>query len=183
MLAFHNTFLVYDQQGQAAYLHYLSALSPHPHRSFNNLFVAVNPQPKADITITFVPPPTVPGPTDGNLYHRIGHANTKPFRSLGYTLQNVCYPAAEFATLDELRNSTLFKQSQTQYPPGYEAKSRLADPRFRQISDDGSWHALDDLRLRQRSPARGAGIKLPPDLQELGNALGSPLGANRERSP
>src|SRR4030095_15834132 len=33
---FHNTFLVAEQKGQASYLHYRSALSPHVRRSFNN---------------------------------------------------------------------------------------------------------------------------------------------------
>ena len=71
---FHNTFLVADQQDDAAYLHYLSDLSPHLRRSFNNIFVAVNPSTASDRAITFVPPPSFPGPTDGNLYHRFGTA-------------------------------------------------------------------------------------------------------------
>ena len=69
---FHNTFLVADQQGQASYLHYRRDLSPHPRRTFNNIFIAVNPEPLSDIPITFLPPPSFPGPTDGNLYHRFG---------------------------------------------------------------------------------------------------------------
>jgi hypothetical protein len=167
---FHNTFLVAEQKGQAAYLHYRSAISSHLRRSFNNVFIAVNPSPDSDRPITFIPPPSFPGPTDGNVYHRFG-ANTAPaFRSLGYTFKGVEAEAANYKDLDKLQESDLFTQSQAQYPPGYEANSLLADPLFRKIAADGHFDALDDLRLRAQSPARSAGAALPADLQALDDA-------------
>jgi hypothetical protein len=123
------------------------------------------------------PAASFPGPTDGNLYHRFGAATAPAFRSLGYTFKCVDFRAAAFANLVVLRNSTLFQQSRTQYAPGYEANSLLTDPRFRQISADGGFHPLDDLRLRADSPARSVGIALPPDLQALDDDVGSSDGA------
>ena len=163
---FHNTFLVAEQDGQAAYLHYRSVQSPHLRRSFNNIFIAVN----SDRPLTFIPVPSFPGPTDGNLYHRFGAHTAPAFRSLGYTFQCVEAEAANYKDLDELQESDLFGQSQAQYPPGYEANSLLTDPRFRKIAVDGSYDPLDDLRLRAQSPARSAGIPLPSDLQALDDA-------------
>lgn len=171
---FHNTFLVANQKGDAAYLHYLSALSPHRRRSFNNIFVAVNPSAESDIFLTFVPPPSFPGPTDGNLYHRFGAANKDAFRSLGYTFNGINFQAATYKDLKEIRSNVvndLFEQSKTQYAPGYEANSWLTDPLFRKIAADGSFHPLDDLRLSELSPARKNGVLLPPDLQDLDNAV------------
>jgi hypothetical protein len=171
---FHNTFLVAEQQGQAAYLHYRSALSPHRRRSFNNIFVAVNPSAESDIFLTFVPPPSFPGPTDGNLYHCFGAADKEAFRSLGYTFNGTDFQAAKYKDLDELRSivvSDLFEQSKTQYAPGYEANSLLTDPLFRKIAANGSFHPLDDLRLSEQSPARSAGVELPLDLQALDDAV------------
>ena len=170
---FHNTFLVADQQDDAAYLHYLSDLSPHLRRSFNNIFVAVNPSTESDRAITLVPPPSFPGPTDGNLYHRFGTATAAAFRSPGYTFKCVDFRDASYANLDELHNSTLFEQSKAQYAPGYEANSLLTDPGFRQIGADGGFDLFDDLRLREGSPAGSAGVVLPPDLQALDDEVES----------
>jgi hypothetical protein len=103
---FHNTFLVndqvFEQPAQAAYVHYRSGLSPHRRRSFNNIFVAVNPDPTADIPIAFVPPPSFPGPTDGNLYHRIGDATAPAFSVVDYDLDCVHHPGQTFETLCDL---------------------------------------------------------------------------------
>lgn len=164
---FHNTFLVAEQGPPAAYLHYFSSLSPHLRRSFNNIFIAVNPNAESDVFITFIPPPTFPGPTDGNLYHRFGMADKEAFKSLGYKLDGTDYEAAKYADIEALQASTLFTQSQTQYAPGYERHGLLTDPKFRKIGADGSFHPSDDLRLRAKSPARSAGVELPPDLQAL----------------
>ena len=54
----------------------------HPRRSFNNIFVAVNPDADSDRTITFLPLPAFPGPTDGNLYFRMGETTGPLFRYL-----------------------------------------------------------------------------------------------------
>jgi hypothetical protein len=165
---FQNTILTYDQREQASFLHYRSTTGPHRRRSFNNVFVAVNPGPEADRAITFVPSPAFPGPTDGNLYHRIGFAAKEPFRHLGYRFQGQDLPDnGTFADLRELRASVLFEQSKTQYRPGYEANSVLADPQFRRIDADGRPRENNDLRLGSSSPALGAGIRLPAELGDL----------------
>lgn len=171
---FHNTFLVANQREQAAYLHYRSNQSPHIHFSFNNIFVAVNPSPEFDIPISFAPSPVLPCPTDGNLYHRYGAATHKAFRSLAYEFNNATLPGARYTDLDELRGSRLFRDSQTQYAPGYEAHSLFTDPGFRQIAADGSSGAFDDLRLGDKSLALWAAIPLPPELRLLDDAAGAP---------
>jgi hypothetical protein len=164
---FHNTVLTFDQRGQASFLHYRNTTGPHGRRSFNNLFVAVNPGPEADAAIMFVPSPAFPGPTDGNLYHRIGRATAPAFRHLEYRFQGQDFPAGTFADLPALRGSALFEHSKTQYPPGYEANSLLTDPRFRRIDADGLPRETNDLRLAEDSPALEAGIQLPDDLGDL----------------
>jgi hypothetical protein len=165
---FHNTVLTYDQREQASFLHYASTTGPHRRRSFNNVFVAVNPGPEADRAITFVPSPGFPGPTDGNLYHRIGVAGNDPFRHVGYRFEGEDFPGNRtFADLGELHDSLLFEQSKTQYPPGYERNSLLADPRVRRIGADGRFRDNDDLRLGDTSPAHAAGIRLPDELSDL----------------
>jgi hypothetical protein len=165
---FHNTVLTFDQLEQASFLHYASTTGPHRRRSFNNLFVAVNPHAEADRAITFVPSPGFPGPTDGNLYHRIGFAAKDPFRHVGYRFEGEEFPGnGTFADLPELHASLLFEQSKTQYPPGYEKNSLLADPQLRRVSADGRPRDNDDLRLPDTSPARAAGIDLPDELKRL----------------
>jgi hypothetical protein len=61
----------------------------------------------------------------------------------------------------------LFKQSKSQYPPGYEARSIELDPHFRQIGADGVFRVTDDLRLDNASQAIGAGVVLPDDLVKM----------------
>jgi len=165
---FQNTVLAYDQKERASFLHYASTTGPHRRRSFNNVFVAVNPEAEADRAITFVPSPAFPGPTDGNLYHRIGFATNDPFRHVGYQFEGQEFPGnGTFANLEELHDSLLFQQSRTQYPPGYEANSVLADPKFRRIGGDGRFRETNDLRLGDASPALAAGIGLPDELGDL----------------
>jgi hypothetical protein len=118
---FQNTFLVYDQQGQASYLHYRNMQDLAARRSFNNVFVAVNPNPESDAAITFVPTPAFPGPTDGNNYHRIGQTTAPPYRFLGYEFPaGTQFRAGNFDCLrgcaQPLVGSVLFQQSQSQYP-------------------------------------------------------------------
>jgi hypothetical protein len=165
---FQNTFLVYDQRAQASFTHYRETTGPHRRRSFNNLFVSVNPVSESDIAITFVPSPAFRGCTDGNCYHRKGHADRPAFRHLGYVCDGQPFPdSGTFANLDELRGSVLFGQSETQCPPGYEANSLEADPRVRRLGADGRFRETDDLRLRDDSPAIAAGVPLEPALRAL----------------
>jgi hypothetical protein len=163
---FHNTFLVYDQR-PAAYQHYSSALSPHPRRSFNNIFAVVDPDHSPDNPITFIPPPTFPGPTDGNVYHRIGADDIHAFRVVDYTFNGLHHSVQNFSTLSDLWAGTFFTESKTQYPPGFEASSCLDDPQFLHLAANGTPQMQDDLRLMATSPATTAAVTLPADLQGI----------------
>jgi hypothetical protein len=182
---FQNTFLVYAQRETAAYLHYRNLTGSHQRRSFNNIFVAVNPDTTSDKPITLLPSPAFPAETKGNAYHRIGQATKPRYLSLQYEYggppscplqsdpnnpQNPPRPLCDkdtFACLtgcsDPLYGSLLFEQSQRQY----EVRSIEADPQFQQIRADGLFRMTDDLRLRGMSPARAAGVRLPDDLRAL----------------
>jgi hypothetical protein len=164
---FQNTCLVSQQDEQVSYSHYGNTGGTNPRRSFNNIFIAVNPDSVSDLAIIYLPPPSFPGSTDGNCYFRIGEATKPLLRFLGYRFQGEDFPKGSFDDLESLRDSVLFEQSKTQYPAGYEAISIQADPRFRRIGVDGSPQSNDDLRLRSDSPARRKGIVLPPDLRPL----------------
>jgi hypothetical protein len=192
---FQNTFLVYGQarqgedgQGgngaQASFIHYRDTSKKtsgnHLRRSFNNMFIAVNPDANSDIEITFIPSPSFPGPTDGNNYYRMGVAKHDPYRYLEYWYNDEppcpqptpegcrCKPGT-FPNLDALRcpPSLLFSQSKSQYPPGYEANSCEKDPQFRRIGSDGRFRETDDLRLGDNSPAIGAGVALRDIAEDL----------------
>ena len=185
---FQNTFLVYAQVEQASYLHYRNLNGSYLRRSFNNIFVAVNPDADSDRPITLLPSPAFPAETDGNAYHRIGQATTPRYRYLEYQYDEPppcsqrcsfdrntsdCCSQGTFACLtgctNALDESLLFEQSQSQYAPGYEADSIEANPQFQQIRADGLFRATDDLRLRSTSPARAAGVGLrEPLLADLG---------------
>lgn len=174
---FQNTCLVFRQNEQASYSHYSITRGTHRRRSFNNIFIAINPDSDSDRPITFVPSPTFPGPTDGNCYFRIGDAERPLFRYLGYEFPG--QPPARagtFKNLEQLRASVLFEQSKTQYTSGYEASSIEADPQLRRIGGSGtSPFNSDDLRLGPQSPARGKGIALPTtDLRDLDHPVVPP---------
>lgn len=166
---FQNTCLVTRQRGQASYLHYKNTEGIHCRRSFNNIFIAVNPEPDFERVISFVPSPSFEGPTDGNCYFRIGNTlNKNLFVYLKYDFQGQSFKGGKFKDLDALRASELFVQSKTQYPPGYEACSIDKDPKFRRIGGDAnSPFNSDDLRLRNDSSARGQGIILPSKLKDF----------------
>jgi hypothetical protein len=174
---FQNTFLVYGQgkDAQASFIHYRDTSETsgnHLRRSFNNMFIAVNPDSDSDKAITFIPSPTFPGPTDGNNYYRMGVATNNPYRYLEYPGEDPKKKGnRSFKNLGELHGSLLFEQSKGQYPPGYEANSSEKNPQFRRIGSDGRFRETDDLRLGDTSPAIGAGVTLPPDLQELDQEL------------
>lgn len=78
----------------------------------------------------------------------------------------------------KFRKSPLFEASQKQYPPGWGAHDRVADPQFVSLN-------ANDFRLQRGSPAIDAGVTIPvewPDsLRDLDTGkpdLGAfPLGA------
>jgi hypothetical protein len=149
---FHNTCLVFRLKTNAYYRHYANTLGSNPRRSFNNIFVAIDPDSTANRPITFIPPANFPAATDGNCYFRMSKATKKLF-------QVVSGPA--FDTLEKLQATPFSTETD------YEAKSIAEDPLFRRIGGIISSTIGDDLRLQRGSPAGGKGIELPDDLRTL----------------
>lgn len=180
--AFHNTFLVRGEQTQATYPQYRDRLGfTEDRRFFNNIFVAVHPTADDDQAIGFLPWPSSTAEIDGNNYHKIGPGNAPLLRYLDYEHplgSGTTFTAGSFACIsgctNQLIGSTLFTQSQAQYPPGFEASSIESDPQFMQIGTDGEFRNTDDLRLGSSSPARGAGVALPTDLADLDDDIVPP---------
>jgi hypothetical protein len=165
---FQNTFLVWAQTGDASYMHYWNLRGNHLRRAFNNIFVAIDPDPAANRPITMVPSPLFPAQTDGNVYYRIAQSSTKLFKNLPYSSQQQSGPEGAFDCLygcyKALIGSRLFEHSRRQYAPGFEANSIDGDPKFRRLGADGVFRKTDDLRIQSLSPALNAGIALPDDL-------------------
>jgi hypothetical protein len=184
---FQNTFLVYAQHERTSYRHYAYTQDNQLRRTFNNIFIAINPDSNFDRPITFIPSPSFPGPTDGNNYCRIGLATNHlllydPYNFIGDPACPTLDPddkkkshcgGGKFLNLDALRGnaadgiepSLLFIQSKSQYSPGYEANSREEDPQFHQFDPNGIPQSTDDLRLKSTSPLRGKGVTLPDDIR------------------
>lgn len=158
---FQNTFLVRGVDDRhASYTLYENTRDQHPRRSFNNIFIAVNPDRGSDLAIAILPPSTFPAATDGNCYFRIGHA-AKP-------LLRVLQPTGRFFNdLAAWQRDPLFTASQAQYLPGYEAAAIDVNPQFQRIVPDGAPHPEDDFRLRGDSPALNAGLPLEAPLSDL----------------
>lgn len=168
---FQNTCLVRHRSGRAGFQHYVSA-GGGVRRSFNNVFVDVEPAPdRASYSTAFLPAPTFRGPTDGNCLHQLG-GDPQPL------LQHDPHPPSAgrfYADLDSYRSGSTtdaptpslhFQDSKAQYPPGFEADSIDVDPEFRRIDPAGVAEFDDDLRLRpDSSPARQHGVVLAgPDV-------------------
>jgi hypothetical protein len=162
---FQNTCLAYSQRAHAVYRNYENLIGNHPRRTFNNIFVAVYTDSEPDAALAFLPTPDFPGPTDGNDYFRIGNSARPLLKYNSYAHENDCYPGGTFQNLTELYNSEFFDRSQSQYPPGYEARGKEDDPLFRQIGTDGVLRDTDDLRLSNTSTLKNAGVAIP--YQEL----------------
>jgi hypothetical protein len=64
--------------------------------------------------------------------------------------------------LDKVRNDPASEQAKKKYPPGWEANSVVADPRFVRFGPAPT--AENDYRLQPDSPAAGGGVPLPDDL-------------------
>lgn len=78
---------------------------------------------------------------------------------------NLTCEAGNFSSLNELRASLHFKQSKSQYTPGYEANSIVEDLAFQQFDPNGIPQPSDDLRLTPTSPAVEKGVQLPEDIR------------------
>ena len=66
--------------------------------------------------------------------------------------------------LDKVRNSKFSEANKQQYPPGWSSRSFVADPRL--VKFDRDANAVCDYRLQENSPAIGAGIVLPDELED-----------------
>ena len=169
---FQNTCLVRSQEGQASFQFYRHSTPLGPRRSFNNIFVDVEPAPKEHNRATAYLPTFEPGswPTDGNCYFRVGafFANEEP-ELTGVLRHEVFLPdlpqPKEYSSLAEYRagppgTDSYFQQSKTLYAPGYENSSIDVDPQFRGFDPSGFPSAGDDLRLKSGSLAAGHGVIL-----------------------
>jgi hypothetical protein len=182
---FHNTIVVKDQIEASSFAHFRSYAGDSPRRSFNNIFVAIDGVPQANQPISYIPAPTWPAATDGNCYFRAGpfadgalfHQPAYPFPASNPT---ETVPGRNFQSLDELRGvagdplhppSRVFGDSKNLHPPGFEASSIAADPRFRRFDPASPGPSGDDdFRLRSDSPARQQGVTLPDGLRCFDNA-------------
>jgi hypothetical protein len=167
---FHNTCLVRRRYlGLAGFQHYANSLGGQ-RRSFNNIYVDVEPVPDADgYATTFLPEPAFRGPTDGNCVVQLGGVARPLLRHAKYESR----PARTYQDLSAYQNgeaiegppSLHFEDSKVHYPPGFEAEGIDADPQFRQTDPSGFVSFDDDLLLRPGSPAEQHGVILAnPDV-------------------
>ena len=195
---FQNTCLVRSQEGVTSFQFYRHSppLGPPPplgpRRSFNNIFVDVEPAPKEQDRATAYLPTFVPGswPTDGNCYFRVGAFFENEGPDLtgvlrheaflpGFNSQQVYSSLAEYRAGPPGADS-YFQQSKILYAPGYENSSIDVDPQFRGFDPSGLPNAGDDLRLARPGPAAGSGVILneasvnPPILDPGAPINGSP---------
>jgi hypothetical protein len=134
---FQNTCLVREQVGRAGIQHYNNSQGD-VRRSFNNIFVDVDPSPNrpAGYATAFLPSPTFAGPTDGNCYFQLGGDPHPLLRHNGYGPVDQprhpdLYPdlqAYYSGAGTENPPSSHFEDSQTLYPPGFEKNSIDVDP-------------------------------------------------------
>jgi hypothetical protein len=137
-MAYHNTIVVREQARAADLWLSRGTTAERPRRVFNNAFVHLATMPPVQ------PPEAADLAIDGNLYWQ---------------------PGLDGAQAGELlaawQRSPAFESSRSIYPPGFEAASVVADPRFIAFAADPAESA--DYRLQENSPAIDAGVDLPSD--------------------
>jgi len=116
---------------------------------FNNIFVTMEGLPGLAVT------PAEGYQMDGNLHWSVAEGAKAP---------------ANF--FEKFRKSKAFEDSRKSYPPGWMANDLFADPKF--VALDPDWRGAMDLRLRQGSPAVGAGVAIPEDWPDPLRAAGRP---------
>ena len=130
-------------------------------RSYNNMFVAAYPDSGVTRAIAYLPLASFQGPTDGNLYHRIGPEagdSVDPFLVIGGVPN---------------RFDTLIAYSAANEP--WENDGILANPMFRSINQETGHPDIenDDLRPQhktgdhQASPAKGHAVTMPNDINDV----------------
>ena len=161
---YHNTFLLHQKAFRDYYAFAWGGNSRGTtRRVFNNIFVQVEGLPGLNFT---------------------GVSAVDDFQADANLLWGVKDgPAQTGDYFAKFRKSPLFESSKKQYPPGWGANDRVADPKF--VSLVGDPARASDFRLQLGSPAINAGVALPvewPDtLRDLDQGqpdIGAlPLGA------
>lgn len=144
ILFYQNTFIC-PSSGNGGYAHRTLSNTSEPtqRRVFNNLFVYLTGYP---------PPPAERAPLhdiqiDGNL-----HWSPAPGAQ----------PPKGF--LEKARSAPGSVHNQPKYPPGWEANSFVADPKF--VAFGAAAEAANDYHLQPDSPAVGKGVALPAELED-----------------
>ena len=109
-----------------------------PRRSFNNIFIAVNPDSCSDHPITFIPSPSFPGPTDGNDYYAMGVTTKDPYRYLGYTYDDEDYRGGYFAALSLSATACSSNRVRAILPPAMKPIASIWDPKLRRSAPTAS---------------------------------------------
>jgi hypothetical protein len=162
---FHNTCLVRRRyQADAGFQHYANSLGGL-RRSFNNIYIDVEPTPaEPGYATTFLPAPAFHGPTDGNCMCQLGGAIQPLLRHDPYDSESKHHSknlsSYQAGLTEEGTPCQHFEDSRDQYPPGFEAEGIDVDPQFRRIDPSGIVQFDDDLRLRAGSLAEQHGVIL-----------------------
>jgi hypothetical protein len=160
----HSTVLVVDQRIQSSYNLFRNTWGGTPRRAYNNIFLAINRHPDADLPIAFLPQPTDPAETNGNCYFRIGRDSAPMFRVRKPSTPTPGEPD-ESQTFDDLAAVTnplnpYFVESMHEHPPGFEKDGLDKNPQLRRYWPPFELPGVEDLRLTKSSPARHRGISL-----------------------
>lgn len=164
MFSYHNTIICREPGRAPDFLMTTGATADRPRRAFNNIYVH-----GANLK-AFTLPDIATIQTDGHLYWQPG---------LDAGAANTFFTA--------YRSSPAFANSRQAYPPGFDAGSLVADPKFVKFSIDAA--SVNDYRLQEGSPAINAGVSVSADWpdplrdSDVGkpDAGALPLGAEKLR--
>lgn len=130
-----------------------------PRRSFNNVFVAVYPDPGRMKPIAFLPPSSFAGLTDGNVYTRLDPGST--------TDRYLVVGQGGYRDLDGADGY------RADSPPHEASGRQLAAPSFVSFAADGHPDPGDDLRPRLGSPRA---IAMPEEIGQIDRSVGGSPG-------
>ncbi|HEX5106556.1 MAG TPA: hypothetical protein VFV87_22205 [Pirellulaceae bacterium] len=150
MWIYHNTILAGDtpryDYGCDGLIH--GVASGAKRRVFNNIVVLTQGTPGSTL-----PPPEADFQADGNLFWSL--APDKPL------------PENLFA---KFQGSEAFERSKKEYPPGWTARDKTANPEFIELSAD--WHERPRLHPKLLSPAYEGGVPLAKEWPDYGDRDG-----------
>jgi hypothetical protein len=166
---FQNTFIVPFLKGEKNDHPFnqlrTGTITTYTRRSINNIFIVVNHYDTVppDPGMAFLPPIGFPADIRGNLYYLRGRGKNVfyiPNAQMSGFLHFTCETGEDCT--QKWRESSFFLSS------GFEANSILfRDPQFMSWAMQPA--TIDNFRLKTTSPARHAGVQLPPDLKLLDN--------------